>query len=70
MNRSNALYRLHRFPAEIISHCVWQHFHFCLSYRDVEEIKAKRGVAVTYQSIRDWSRKFGGLYAKRLRSGR
>lgn len=31
---------------------------------------AKRRIAVTYELIRDWSRKFGGLYAKRLRSGR
>jgi len=29
---------------------------------------AKRGVAVTYESIRDWSKKFGSRYAKRLRS--
>ena len=74
MNRPKSLYHRHRFPAEIISHCishcVWLYFRFCLSYRDVEEIMAKRGVAVTYESIRDWSRKFGGFYAKRLREGR
>ncbi len=55
-------------PAEIISHCVWLYFRFCLSYRDVEEIMAERGVAVTYETIRDCSQKFGGTYAKRLRS--
>ena len=31
-------YKHHRFPAEIISHGVWWYFHFCLSYRDVEEL--------------------------------
>jgi putative transposase len=68
MSRSKPLYHRRRFPAEIISHCVWLYFRFCLSYRDVEEIMAKRGVAVTYETIRDWSQKFGGTYAKRLRS--
>jgi putative transposase len=68
MNRSKPLYHRRRFPAEVISHCVWLYFRFCLSYRDVEEIMAKRGVAVTYETVRDWSQKFGGAYAKRLRS--
>jgi putative transposase len=68
MSRSKPLYHRRRFPAEIISHCVWLYFRFCLSYRDVEEIMAERGVAVTYETIRDWSQKFGGTYAKRLRS--
>lgn len=68
MNRSKPLYHRRRFPAEIISHCVWLYFRFCLSYRDVEEIMAERGIVVTYEIIRDWSHKFGGTYAKRLRS--
>jgi len=70
MTRPKSLYHRHRFPAEIISHCVWLYFRFCLSYRDVEEIMAKRGVAVSYETVREWARKFGGLYAKRLRFGR
>ncbi|MGI8836456.1 MAG: IS6 family transposase, partial [Pyrinomonadaceae bacterium] len=28
MNVSPSLYRRHRFPAEIISHCVWLYFRF------------------------------------------
>jgi putative transposase len=68
MNPSRPLYFRRRFPAEIISHCVWLYFRFCLSYRDVEEMMAERGVAVTYETIRDWSQNFGGTYAKRLRS--
>jgi len=51
------LYHRRRFPAEIISHCVWLYFRFCLSYRDVEEMMAERGVVVTYETIRDWSQK-------------
>src|SRR2546425_8653737 len=67
MSQSKPLYHRRRFPAEIISHCVWLYFRFCLSYRDVEEIMAERGVVVTYETIRDWSQKFGGTYAGRLR---
>jgi putative transposase len=44
MRTSASLYRRHRFPAEIISHCVWLYFRFPLSFRDVEEMLAMRGV--------------------------
>ena len=39
-------YRGYRFPAEIISHCVWFYFRFCLSFRDVQEMMLERGVVV------------------------
>src|SRR6202140_1790078 len=68
MSPSKPLYHRHRFPAEIISHCLWLYCRFCLSDRDVEEIMAEREVVVTYETIRDWSQKFGGSYAKRLRT--
>jgi len=68
MDLSKPLYHRRRFPAEIISHCVWLYLRFCLSYRDVEEMMAERGIVVTYETIRDWLQKFGGTYAKRLRS--
>ena len=29
---------------------------------------AERGVTVTYESVREWCLKFGGAYAKRMRS--
>jgi transposase-like protein len=45
------LYHRHRFPAEIISHCVWLYFRFPLSFRDVEEMLAKRGVVLTLEAI-------------------
>src|SRR3954447_12797587 len=64
------LYKRHRFPAEIISHCVWLYFRFCLSYRDVEELMAERGVILTYEAVRYWCRKFGQTYANRLRRRR
>jgi putative transposase len=60
-------YKRHRFPAEIISHCAWLYFRFCLSYRDVEELMAERGVILTYEAVRYWCRKFGQVYANQLR---
>ena len=41
-------YRRHRFPAEIIQHAIWLYLRFTLSYRDVEELLAERGLDVSY----------------------
>src|SRR5467141_1354214 len=67
MRTSISLYHRHRFPAEIISHCVWLYFRFALSFRDVEEMLAMRGVALTYETVREWCLKFGQTYANGLR---
>jgi putative transposase len=64
------LYKRHRFPAEIISHSVWLYYRFCLSYREVEELMAERGVILTYEAVRYWCRKFGQVYANQLRRRR
>ncbi len=63
-------YKRHRFPPEIIGHAVWLYFRFALSYRDVEELLAERGVIITYESVRQWCRKFGQSYANALRRRR
>jgi len=70
MHVAAPLYRRHRFPAEIISHCVWLYFRFALSFRDVEEIMAMRGVALTYEAVREWSLMFVQTYANELRRRR
>src|SRR5258705_8221478 len=67
MRTSVSPYHRHRFPAEIISHCVWLYFRFALSFRDVEEMLAMRGVALTYETVREWCLKFGQTYANDLR---
>jgi putative transposase len=61
MNTPPALnpYKRRRFPAEIIGHCVWLYFRFCLSYRDIEELTVERGVILTYGAVRYWCWKFG-----------
>src|SRR5580765_8256312 len=63
-------YRGFRYPQEIISHAVWLYFRFSLSYRDVEDLLAERGIVVSYETIRQWSRKFGQAYANQLRRRR
>ena len=64
---SQPCYKRHRFPTEIISHTVWLYNRFSLSYRDVEELLAERGIIVTYETIRQWCQKFGQCYANQLR---
>ena len=59
-------YKRHRFPAEIIQHAVWLYFRFTLSFRDVEDLLAERGLDVSYESIRCWVLKFGKQYARRI----
>jgi len=65
-----ASYKRHRFPPEIIGHAIWLYFRFALSYRDVEELLAERGVILTYETVRQWCRKFGQAYANALRRRR
>jgi putative transposase len=54
MNQIKPLYHGYRFPPEIISHAIWLYHKFCLSYRDVEDLLAERGVVVSNETIRNW----------------
>ena len=63
-------YKRHRFPPEVIAHAVWLYYRFALSFRDVEEMLASRGVTVSYEAVRLWCGKFGADYARRLRRDR
>jgi len=58
-------YKRQRFPPDIISYAVWLYFRFNLSYRDIEDLLAERGITVSHESIRLRCIKFGALYAKR-----
>ena len=60
-------YRCHRFPAEIIQHTVWLYCRFSLSFRDVEDLLAERGLDISYETVRRWVLKFGRKYAHQLR---
>jgi putative transposase len=67
---SSSPYRGHRYPVEIISHCVWLYYRFPLSLRDVQEMMFERGVSLSHEAIRAWSQKFGQTYANGLRRRR
>src|ERR687884_1207130 len=63
-------YARHQFPAVIIRQAVWIYLRFTLSYRDVEELLAERGLDLSYETIRRWVLKFGPLLARGLRQRR
>src|SRR5215216_1950294 len=63
-------YQGHRYPVEVISHCVWLYHRFPLSFREVEELMLERGVTVSYETVRRWCGKFGQQYANALRRRR
>jgi len=60
-------YSRHRFPPDVIRHAVWLYLRFTLSFRDVEDLLAERGLIVSNESIRRWVVKFGPSIAKNLR---
>src|ERR1700751_333263 len=62
-------YRRHRFPPVVIQHAVWLYLRFTLSYRDVEDRLAERGLDISYETVRSWVLKFGPVIARRLRPG-
>jgi len=68
MKKPTFSYQRHRVPSEIISHAVWLYHRFCLSFREVEELLAERGLTVTYETVRQWCRKFGPAYARKFKN--
>ena len=63
-------YRRHRFPPVVIQHAVWLALRFTLSYRDVEDLLAERGLDISYETVRSWLLKFGPVIARRLQRRR
>jgi transposase-like protein len=63
-------FKHHRFPPEIIRHAVWLYARFSLSYRDVEDLLAERGLDISYESVRRWFLKFGAQIAQNIRRAR
>ncbi len=60
-------FKRHRFPPEIIRHSIWLYARFTLSYRDIEELLAERGLDASYETVRRWFVKFGPAIAANLR---
>ena len=67
---NNISYQRYRFHPDIIRQAVWLYFRFTVSYRDVEDLLAERGIDVTYETVRRWLQKFGRAYAHRIRRRR
>ena len=63
-------YSGYRFPPEIIHQAVWLYLRFTLSFRDVEDLLAERGIVVSYETIRRWVSHFGPMIAADLRKRR
>lgn len=59
-----------RFPRSVIGYAVWAYHRFALSFRDVEDLLAARGIIVSYETIRDWVARFGTQFAAAIRTGR
>jgi transposase, IS6 family len=59
-----------RFPSEVIVLAVRWYLRFGLSYRDVEELLAERGIDVDHVTVHRWVRRFTPLLADAARFGR
>lgn len=57
----------HRFPPEVTHYVVWRYFRYTFSLHDVEDLLAKRGIVVSSETVRCWTRKFGRQFARNLR---
>jgi putative transposase len=55
----------HQFPPAIIRQTVWLYMRFTLSYRDVEDLLAERGLDISYETVRRWVLKFGPMFRPR-----
>ena len=62
-------YHRHRYPSIVIQQAIWLYFRFALSYRDVEDMLAERGIDVSYETVRRRALKFGAIIARKLRRG-
>jgi transposase-like protein len=63
-------YSGYRFPPEIIHQSIWLYLRFALSFRDVEDLFAERGIAISYETVRRWVNHFGPIIAAELRKRR
>ena len=63
-------FKRHRFPPDAIRLAVWLYFRFTLSFREVEEMLAQRGIEASYETVRCWALKFGQAFARNLRRSR
>jgi putative transposase len=63
-------YSGYRFPAEIIQQAIWLYLRITLSFSDIEDLLAERGIAVSSETVRRWVNHFGAIIAADLRKRR
>src|ERR1700746_3696485 len=63
-------YSGYRFPPQIIHQAIWLYLRFTLSFRDVEDLLAERGIMISYETVRRWVNHFGPIIAAQLRKRR
>jgi putative transposase len=68
--KNTHIYARYRYPPQIISHVVWLYHRFTLSFRDIGELLAARGVTVSYEIVRNWCDKFRQRYCSKIRKNR
>jgi putative transposase len=68
--KNTKMYAGYRYPPQVISHAVWLYHRFTLSFTDVEELLAARGISVSYDTVRNWCIKFGNQYCSQIRKKR
>ena len=61
-------YAGYRFPPVIIQQAIRPYVRFTLSFRDVEDLLAERGIVVSHETVRRWVNHFGPKIAADLRN--
>ena len=64
------MYSGYRYLTQIINHAVWLYHRFTLSFRDIEELLAARGITVSHETVRNWCLKFGNRYCSQIKKRR
>ena len=59
-----------RFPPDVIVLAVRWYLRYSLSYRDIEELLAERGVEVDHVTLYRWVQRFAAILAEAARPSR
>lgn len=63
-------YKGYRIPKSIIGYAVRHYYRYKLSLRDISEMLLERGINVTYETIRQWCKTWGPVFASKIRQKR
>jgi transposase-like protein len=66
-NKRPALFRGRHFQDEIIVLCLRWYLRYSLSYRDLEEMMAERGLGLDHSTIARWVLRYAPILSQRIR---